>query len=91
MSSAKQEALVPSPVQASAPIPFNRFCKVGTEFDYVQEAINNMHISGDGPFTRKCQAMLETALGVPKALLTTSCTDALEMAALLLDIAPGTR
>ena len=89
MSSAKQEALVPSPVQASAPIPFNRFCKVGTEFDYVQEAINNMHISGDGPFTRKCQAMLETALGVPKVLLTTSCTDALEMAALLLDIAPG--
>jgi len=89
MSSAKQEAIVPVPVQGSAHIPFNRFCKVGTEFEYIQEAINNMHISGDGPFTRKCQAMLEAALGVPKALLTTSCTDALEMAALLLDIVPG--
>src|SRR5882724_2166620 len=88
MSSVK-EAIVPAAVRASATIPFNRFCKVGTEFEYMQEAINNMHVSGDGPFTRKCQAMLETELGVPKALLTTSCTDALEMAALLLDIAPA--
>ena len=89
MSSAKTEAIVPAPVAGGANIPFNRFCKVGTEFEYVQEAINNMHVSGDGPFTKKCQAMLETELGAPKALLTTSCTDALEMAALLLDIAPG--
>src|SRR6478609_3617247 len=89
MSSAKQEALAPALAQGVANIPFNRFCKVGTEFEYMQQAINNMHISGDGPFTRKCQDLLETALDAPKALLTTSCTDALEMAALLLDIAPG--
>jgi dTDP-4-amino-4,6-dideoxygalactose transaminase len=62
---------------------------VGTEFEYVQQAINNMHVSGDGPFTKKCQAILEQELGVSKALLTTSCTDALEMTALLLDIQPG--
>jgi dTDP-4-amino-4,6-dideoxygalactose transaminase len=48
-----------------------------------------MHVSGNGPFTRKCQQRLEETLGVSKALLTTSCTDALEMAALLLDIQPG--
>lgn len=85
-ASAKAGAIVRA---QSSSIPFNRFCKVGTEFDYVQEAINNMHISGDGPFTRRCQAVLEAELGVPKALLTTSCTDALEMAALLLNIVPG--
>ena len=53
------------------------------------EAIANAHISGDGPFTKKVHALLEQALGVPKALLTTSCTHALEMAAILLDIKEG--
>src|SRR3990167_4422168 len=48
-----------------------------------------MHISGNGPFTRQCQALLEQCLGVPRVLLTTSCTHALEMAALLLDVRPG--
>lgn len=70
-------------------IPFNRPFAVGREFGYIRQAIDNMHCSGDGPFTKKCQALLEEALGVPKVLLTTSCTDALEMAALLLEIAPG--
>lgn len=70
-------------------IPFNRFCKVGTEFDYIQQAIDAMHISGDGRFTAACRELLETSLGVRKALLTTSCTHALEMAALLLDVKPG--
>ena len=70
-------------------IPFNRPFAVGKEFDYIQQAIDNMHISGDGLFTKKCHALLEQTLGVPKALLTTSCTHALEMAALLLDIQPG--
>ncbi|HWQ91846.1 MAG TPA: dTDP-4-amino-4,6-dideoxygalactose transaminase, partial [Clostridia bacterium] len=53
------------------------------------EAVRTGHISGDGPFTQHCQAWLETTLGTPKALLTTSCTDALEMAAILLELQPG--
>jgi dTDP-4-amino-4,6-dideoxygalactose transaminase len=76
-------------LNANLYIPFNRACLGGKELVYVAQAILNGHISGDGPFTRKCQAMLENELGVPKALLTTSCTDALEMAALLLEIEPG--
>jgi dTDP-4-amino-4,6-dideoxygalactose transaminase len=70
-------------------IPFNRPAMVGTEFEYIQQAIQNMHISGDGIFTRRCHTLFEEELGVPRALLTTSCTHALEMAALLLDIQPG--
>jgi dTDP-4-amino-4,6-dideoxygalactose transaminase len=70
-------------------IPFNRPFFSGKEFDFIQEAIANWQLSGDGMFTKKCHALLEKELGVPKALLTTSCTHALEMAALLLDIKPG--
>jgi dTDP-4-amino-4,6-dideoxygalactose transaminase len=70
-------------------VPFNRPCLVGTEFSYIQAAIDSMHLSGDGAFTKACQRLLEEAVGVPRALLTTSCTDALEMAALLLDVQPG--
>ena len=71
------------------PIPFNRFCPIGTELAYVQQAMDQSHVSGDGPFTRKCHRILQELLGAPKVLLTTSCTHALEMAALLLDIQPG--
>jgi dTDP-4-amino-4,6-dideoxygalactose transaminase len=70
-------------------IPFNRFCKVGTEFGYIQQAIDEMHVSGDGRFTASCHALLEQLLGAPKVLLTTSCTHALEMTALLLDVHDG--
>jgi dTDP-4-amino-4,6-dideoxygalactose transaminase len=70
-------------------IPFNRPFLAGKEFDFIQQAINNGQLSGDGIFTRKCHALLESELGVPRVLLTTSCTHALEMAALLLDIRPG--
>lgn len=70
-------------------IDFNRPITVGNEFEYMRQAVENAHISGDGPFTKKCHAFLERELGVPKALLTTSCTHALEMSALLLDIQPG--
>jgi dTDP-4-amino-4,6-dideoxygalactose transaminase len=70
-------------------IPFNKPYIVGKELDYIQQAIANLHLSGDGLFSGKCQALLEEGLGVPKALLTTSCTAALEMAALLLEIQPG--
>lgn len=77
------------PAAAPEPIPFNRFCKVGAEFAYIQQAMDAMHISGDGRFTALCHRILEKQVGVRKALLTTSCTHALEMAALLLDIQPG--
>jgi dTDP-4-amino-4,6-dideoxygalactose transaminase len=70
-------------------IPFNRPFFSGKEFDFIQEAITNWQLSGDGAFTKKCHALLEKELGIPKALLTTSCTHALEMAALLLDVEPG--
>jgi dTDP-4-amino-4,6-dideoxygalactose transaminase len=70
-------------------ISFNRPCIVGNEFGYISEAIDKWHISGDGQFTKKCNALLEQLLGVPKVLLTTSCTHALEMAALVLNIQPG--
>jgi len=70
-------------------IPFNRPFVVGKEFDYIQQAIDSMHISGDGLFTKKCHTLLEDVLGVPKVLLTTSCTHALEMAASLVDFQPG--
>ncbi len=70
-------------------IPFNRPCFEGKEREYIAQAIANGHISGDGEFTLKCHALLEQRLGVPKVLLTTSCTHALEMSALLLDIRPG--
>lgn len=70
-------------------IDFNHPVLVGRELDYVSEAFRNGHISGDGAFTKKCHACLEQALGVPKALLTTNCTHALEMMAILLDIQPG--
>jgi dTDP-4-amino-4,6-dideoxygalactose transaminase len=70
-------------------IPFNRPCLTGKEYGYIAEAIANGHASGDGPFTRRCHELLEKELHVPKVLLTTSCTHALEMAALLLNIAPG--
>jgi len=70
-------------------IPFNRATLMGNESMYIAQAVANSHISGDGPFTRRCHALLESVLGVRKALLTTSCTHALEMAVLLLDIQRG--
>ena len=70
-------------------IPFNKPSLMGDELIYMERAIANSHISGDGYFTKKCNNLLEDQLNVPKVLLTTSCTHALEMAALLLDIKPG--
>jgi dTDP-4-amino-4,6-dideoxygalactose transaminase len=86
---ASKPFLLPDRRTAPEPIPFNRFCKVGTEFAYIQQAIDAMQISGDGRFTALCHEILEKGVGAKKALLTTSCTHALEMAALLLDIQPG--
>jgi len=70
-------------------IPFNKPGLTGNEFRYISEALAGGHISGGGPFAERCQALLERQLGAPKVLLTTSCTHALEMAALLLDIRDG--
>jgi dTDP-4-amino-4,6-dideoxygalactose transaminase len=70
-------------------VGFNRPVMMGKENEYMAQAVASDKISGDGPFTRKANAMLEQQLGVPKVLLTTSCTHALEMFAFLLDIKPG--
>lgn len=70
-------------------IPFNVPPFLGTETNYIAKAIENHKICGDGPFTKECHQWLENKTGAAKALLTTSCTDALELAALLLDIQPG--
>jgi dTDP-4-amino-4,6-dideoxygalactose transaminase len=71
------------------PIPFNRPTHVGAELEYIKQAIQSSHLSGDGSFTKKSHAILEQAMNVPKVLLTTSCTHALEMSALLLDLKEG--
>ena len=70
-------------------IPFNKPCLAGNELRYIAEAIAAGHSAGDGQFTRRCHHWLEQELGVGKALLTTSCTHALEMAAILLNVRPG--
>lgn len=70
-------------------IAFNNPPYVGKEVNYIKEAIGNHKICGDGEFTKKCNSWIEEKTGTEKALLTTSCTHALEMAALLLEIKPG--
>ena len=88
----RPSAMAPAPSEDAASIsrvPFNKLGLIGNELVYVSETIRNGHCSGDGPFTRRCQNLLERELGVPSVLLTTSCTHALEMSALLLDIHPG--
>jgi len=70
-------------------IPFNRPFATGDEIDYIRAAIATPKLSGDGSFTAECHRLLEQSLGAQKALLTTSCTHALEMAALLLNIGSG--
>lgn len=71
-------------------IDFNRPHLTGKELQYIQEAVEENHrISGNGVFTKKCQHFFEDRYGFKKCLLTTSCTDALEMAAILCDIQPG--
>lgn len=70
-------------------ISFNVPPVVGNEMKYIKEAIENKKICGDGVFTKKCSAWLEQKTGTAKALLTTSCTHATEMAAILADVQPG--
>ena len=70
-------------------IKFNVPPYTGKEMDYIKKAVENQKICGDGEFTKKCNAWLEEKTGTTKALLTTSCTHATEMAAILCDIKPG--
>ncbi|MDE0838078.1 MAG: dTDP-4-amino-4,6-dideoxygalactose transaminase [Kiritimatiellae bacterium] len=70
-------------------ILFNKPCLTGKEFDYIHEAIGSGQISGNGQFTKQCQSFLEKSTSAKKCLLTTSCTDALEMSAILARIEPG--
>ena len=70
-------------------INFNVPPFTGKEFEYMKQAVENEKICGDGPFTRKCSEWIEKQTGTRKCLLTTSCTHATELAALLLDIKPG--
>ncbi len=70
-------------------ISFTRPYVAPIAHEYLRQAVAGMHLSGDGPFTKRCHTLLEQIVGCRKALLTTSCTHALEMAALLLDVGPG--
>lgn len=70
-------------------IPFNKPYMTGKELWYISQAHANGHLAGDGVFTKKCSAWLEQRIGCKKALLTHSCTAALEMAAILIDVRPG--
>jgi dTDP-4-amino-4,6-dideoxygalactose transaminase len=74
---------------ATEPIPFNRPYATGNELVYAAEAQRNSHLSGDGAFTKRCHRWIEERTGCARALLTHSCTSALDMAALLLDIERG--
>jgi dTDP-4-amino-4,6-dideoxygalactose transaminase len=70
-------------------IPFNKPAYIPESEAYVSEALKSGHLSGDGPFTKRCHALIQQITGAPKALLTTNCTHALEMAAILLDLKRG--
>ena len=71
------------------PIPFNKPFIIGRELSLIADAVAQGHLSGDGPYTKLCNRWFEEKLDCRKALLTHSCTGALEMAAILCDIKPG--
>ena len=70
-------------------IPFNKPFLIGKEVEYIAEAVKSGKISGDGMFTKRCHEFFEQRYGFKKVLLTTSCTDALEMTAILANILQG--
>lgn len=82
-------ALNPSAAPQPSSIPFNRSSLQGREIDYILSAINAGQIAGNQDYSRRCEQLLTEILGAPRTLITTSCTHALEMAALLIDIEPG--
>jgi len=70
-------------------IPFNRPCLAGQEMNYMVQAVAQGQSAANGPFTERVQELLRSRLGAPEVLLTTSCTDALEMTAMLLELGAG--
>ena len=70
-------------------LPYNKPFIAGKELHYISQAVLNGHLSGDGPYTRKCHQWLQERLGTRRAMLTHSCTAALEMAAILCGLQPG--
>jgi dTDP-4-amino-4,6-dideoxygalactose transaminase len=82
-------ALSPTTSPSAYRVPFNRPTRTDNDEIFLRQALASRQLSGDGPFTRGCHQMLERMLGVSKALLTTSCTHALEMTAFLLNLQPG--
>src|SRR3954451_6900774 len=76
-------------MQAASRIPFNRPAPAGTESAYLEEAIASGRLSGDGPMARRCEGLLSEELAGARVLLTPSATQALEIAALLLELEPG--
>lgn len=76
-------------MQSSLKIPFNKPFVVGKEFYYIAQSVMNGHIAGNGLFAKRCQAFMEEKFDAKKVLLTTSCTAALEMAAILCGVGPG--
>ena len=82
-------AVVPVMQPAEPPIPFNRSSLQGRELEYISDTLRIGQIAGDQTYSRKCQGLLQATLGCRSALVTTSCTHALEMAALLLGIEAG--
>src|SRR5258705_561295 len=76
-------------VTSASMIPFNRPHLTGREFEYIETAVRSGQLSGNGAFTKACQTHLQRQLGAHRVFLTHSCTGALEMAALLLDLQPG--
>ena len=77
------------PLSVPVLMPFNALSPTGAEQVYLAEALRSGRLAGDGLYTARCHALLEREIGVHKALLTTSCTHALEMAAILLNVSPG--
>jgi dTDP-4-amino-4,6-dideoxygalactose transaminase len=81
--------MVRVPLGQMSKIPFNRPFATGAEFRYIREAIENGHLSGNGPFANRCARWLEQQTGSARVLLTHSCTGALELAAMLAGVGPG--
>ena len=84
-----EEVLVDPDQDVVLEVPFNRAAVEGRELDYVQQAIQSGHLSSGGPFGARAAAFLSEQTGAEEVLLTTSCTAALELSAMLLDIRPG--
>src|ERR1700690_1222698 len=79
----------PDQMEQSHPIPFSQTSLMGRELEHISQTMTIGQIAGDQTYSKRCHAFLEQVLGVPKVMVTTSCTHALEMCALLLNLQPG--